>query len=126
LGGGGGGTLSLAGEEVVLCIERLDCKRPILWLASSKILTPHPPLHPASVSSPRTKGGGYTLAGGAGGGGTIFWKTPGTALYSTYVSTLWYSGSLSIYVLCGLHLPEDERRRRWVCWSSPAGGQLVR
>ncbi len=35
--------------------------------ASSKILTPHPPLHPASVSSSRTKGGGggggYTVAG---------------------------------------------------------------
>jgi len=24
-------------------VERLYCKRPILWLASSKILTPHPP-----------------------------------------------------------------------------------
>ncbi len=26
---------------------------------------------------------------GGGGGGSIFWKTPDTALYSTYVSTLW-------------------------------------
>jgi hypothetical protein len=26
-------------------------------------IDPHPPLQPASVSSPRTKGGGYTLAG---------------------------------------------------------------
>ncbi len=53
-------------------------------LASSKILTPNPPLHPASVSSPRTKGGGYTLAGRWGGGGSIFWKTPdiGLASYS--------------------------------------------
>ncbi len=35
-----------------------------LCLASSKILTSHPPLPLASVSSPRTKGGGggYTLA----------------------------------------------------------------
>jgi hypothetical protein len=31
-----------------------------------------------------------TLARGRGGGGSIFWKTPDTALYSTYVSTLWY------------------------------------
>ncbi len=30
-----------------------------------------------------------TLAGWKGGGGSIFWKTPDTALYSTYVSTLW-------------------------------------
>ncbi len=35
-----------------------------VWLASSKILTPHTPLHLASVSSPRTKSGGvHTLAG---------------------------------------------------------------
>jgi hypothetical protein len=33
--------------------------------------------------------GGETLAGWRGGGGSIFWKTPDTALYSTYVSTLW-------------------------------------
>jgi hypothetical protein len=30
-----------------------------------------------------------TLAGWRGGRGSIFWKTPDTALYSTYVSTLW-------------------------------------
>ncbi len=37
-------------------------------------ISPHPPLHPASVSSPRTKGGGYTLAGRAvrGVGGQYF------------------------------------------------------
>jgi len=34
-----------------------------------KLLTPHPPLLPVSVSSPRTKRGGYTLAGRWGGGG---------------------------------------------------------
>jgi hypothetical protein len=32
-------------------------------------------------------GGGHWL-GGEGGGGSIFWKTQDTALYSTYVSTL--------------------------------------
>ncbi len=37
--------------------ERLYCKRPILCLASSKIFTPHPPLHPARVSSPRVPEG---------------------------------------------------------------------
>jgi hypothetical protein len=31
-----------------------------------------------------------TLAGWRGGGGSIFRKTPDTALYSTYVSTLRY------------------------------------
>ncbi len=34
------------------------CKRAILFLSSSKILTPDPPLRPASLSSPRNKGGG--------------------------------------------------------------------
>jgi hypothetical protein len=42
-------------------VERLYCKRPILCLASSKILTPQPPHRPASV---------YTLAFGARGGHT--------------------------------------------------------
>jgi hypothetical protein len=30
-----------------------------------------------------------TLAGWRGGEGSKFWKAPDTALYSTYVSTLW-------------------------------------
>jgi hypothetical protein len=34
-----------------------------------KYLPPHPPLRPASLSSPRNKGGGYTLAGRRGGWG---------------------------------------------------------
>jgi hypothetical protein len=39
------------------------CKRPVLWLASSKILTPHPPHRPAFGA------GGDTLAGWRGGWG---------------------------------------------------------
>jgi hypothetical protein len=48
------------------------CKRAILFLSSSKILTPHPPLRPASLSSPRNKGGGggYTLGREGEGGPT--------------------------------------------------------
>jgi hypothetical protein len=34
-----------------------------------------------------------TLARERGGGGSTFWKTPDTALYSTYVSTLWCESS---------------------------------
>jgi hypothetical protein len=45
-------------------------------------IDPPPPLRLASVSSPRTKGGGYTLAGRRGGGGSIFWKTPAIGLAS--------------------------------------------
>jgi hypothetical protein len=44
-------------------VERLYCKRPILCLASSKLLTPHPPLRPASVR------GEDTLARWRGGWG---------------------------------------------------------
>ncbi len=56
-------------------------------LASSKILTPHPPPHPASVSSPpHQRRGEDTLAHARRwpGGGSIFWKTPyiGLASYS--------------------------------------------
>ncbi len=39
-------------------VERLYCKRPILCLVSSKILTPHPPHRPASVY-PFCAGGGH-------------------------------------------------------------------
>jgi hypothetical protein len=34
-------------------------------------------------------GGRTHSLGGEGVGGSIFWKTPDTALYSTYVSTLY-------------------------------------
>ncbi len=93
------------------CVERLYCKRPIQCLASSRILTPPPP-QPASVYPPPLVGGKdhwdryetflrrtHSL-GGEGGGGSIFWKTPDTALYSiyslhsTYVSTLCMGGTL--------------------------------
>ncbi len=67
------------------------CKRAILFLSSSKILTPHPPLRPASLFSPRNKGGGCTLAGGEGDGGSIFWKTReiGLPSYNNGLSTVW-------------------------------------
>jgi hypothetical protein len=66
-------------------IDVLYCKRPIQCLASSKLLTPHP-LTARRVCTP----GGWedTLARGRGGGGSIFWNTPDTALNSTYVSTV--------------------------------------
>ncbi len=53
----------------VLRVERLYCKRPILRLASSKILTPHPPRRPASVYPPPLVRGEDTLAGWRGGWG---------------------------------------------------------
>jgi hypothetical protein len=80
---------------IVHLVERLYCKRPILWLESSKILTPHPPRRPASVYPPPLVRGEDTLAGWRGGGGSIFWKTQDTALYSTYVSTLWFTSTIT-------------------------------
>jgi hypothetical protein len=55
-------------------------------------MDPPPPHRPASVYPPPLVLGVDTLAGWRGGGGGsifIFWKTPDTALYSTYVSALW-------------------------------------
>ncbi len=43
------------------------CKRAILFLSSSKILTPHPPLRPASVYPPPLLRGEDRLAGRRGG-----------------------------------------------------------
>ncbi len=56
----------------------------------------HPPLRPASVSSPPhpptppTKAGGTHSPGGEGGGGSIFWKTRDIGLpsYSSNLSSV--------------------------------------
>jgi hypothetical protein len=55
----------------------------------SKILTPHPLVARRVCNPPPLVRGEDTLARWRGGGGSIVWKTPDTALYSTYVSTLW-------------------------------------
>ncbi len=56
------------------------CKRAILFLSSSKILTHHPPLRPGRTDSP----------GGEGDGGSIFWKTREIGLPSySKICTLW-------------------------------------
>jgi hypothetical protein len=48
------------------------------------------PLIAGECVSPAFGAGGRTHSlGGEGGGGSIFLKTSDTALYSTYVSTLW-------------------------------------
>ena len=52
--------------------------------------SPPPPSPPGECVPPAFVAGGRTHSpGGEGGGGrSIFWKTPDTALYSTYVGTL--------------------------------------
>ncbi len=46
-------------------------------------IDPHPPLHPANVSYPHTKGGRvHTRRAVRGAGGSIFWKTPAIGLAS--------------------------------------------
>ncbi len=84
------------------------CKRAILFLSSSKLLTPHPPLRLASLSSHGNKGGGVTHSpGGEGDGGSIVWKAReiGFPSYSK-ICTLW-TIPLSIYMfqLCARKLP---------------------
>jgi hypothetical protein len=66
-------------------------------MASSKTMTPHPLTARRVCAPPPLVRGEDKLAGWRGGGGSIFWKTPDTALYSTYVSTLWLypSGNFS-------------------------------
>ncbi len=52
-------------------------------------IDPHPLTARRVCNSSPLLRGEDTLAGWRGGGGSIFWKTRDTALYSTYVSTLW-------------------------------------
>ncbi len=54
-----------------------------------RTIEPPPLLHPVSVSSP-APGGGYTLAGRWGGGGSIFQKTPDIGLASYSIIPLRY------------------------------------
>ncbi len=83
---------SLAWHDDAAHRVHIYCKRAILFFSSSKILTPHPPLRPASLSSPRNKGGEYTLAGRRRGWGSIFWKTREIGLSSySKICTLWCS-----------------------------------
>jgi len=71
---------------------RDNCKRPILRLASSKILTPHPPHHPASVYPPPLWCGGRTHSlVGEGGWGQYFGRRQTQLCY------------LHMYVLCVLY-----------------------
>ncbi len=77
------------------------CKRAILFLSSSKILTPIP-LSPRRVCPPpATKAGGTHSPGGEGDGGSIFWKTReiGLPSYSNGLSTVYsiVHVSLSVY-----------------------------
>jgi hypothetical protein len=59
--------------------EIIYCKRAILVLSSSKILTPSPPgecVLPPPPPQQQRRGTQYTLAGRRGGwGGSIFWET---------------------------------------------------
>ncbi len=57
--------------------KRYEQKNKMVALPGECVRTP-PPL---------VRGRTHSL-GGEGGGGSIFWKTPGTSLYSSYVSTL--------------------------------------
>jgi hypothetical protein len=83
-----------------------------------KILTPHPPHRPVSVYPRFWCEGRTDSLGGVEGWGSIFWKTPDTALYSTNVSTLWCvhlrNNSLSVPINgcrgCQLSSPGEEAR----------------
>jgi hypothetical protein len=59
---------SLIQSSLVLIIHK---ELTYVVVESSKILTPHPPLHAASMPSPRTKAGGTHSPGGGGGGVNI-------------------------------------------------------
>jgi hypothetical protein len=64
-------------------------------------IDPPPPSPPCEcVPPPPFWCGGRTHSlVGEGGGGSIFWKTSDTALYSTYVSTLCYTYSVHVTML---------------------------
>jgi hypothetical protein len=74
------------------------CKRTILFLSSSKILTPHPPLRPASVYPRLCCGERTDSPGGEGMGGQYFGRLEKQDCPLTVK-----------YVLCGLHRHAKDR-----------------
>ncbi len=66
-------------------------------------IDPHPLSARRVCNPPPSVRGEDTLAEWRGGGGSIFWKTPDTALYSTYVSTLCYVASHHVYFTIRCH-----------------------
>jgi hypothetical protein len=75
-------------------------------------IDPPPPHRPASVYFPPLVRGEDTLAGrrGGWGGGVNILEDADTALYSTYVSTLWSKPCLSLLFLHSLVGPSDTLR----------------
>jgi hypothetical protein len=61
-------------------------------------IDPPPPSSPGESVPPAFGAGGTHSLVGEGGGGSIFWKTPDTALYSTYVSTLCFKSRMYFYL----------------------------
>ncbi len=72
----------------VKTVEGLYCKRPIQCLASSEIWPPHLTARRVCPSPVFGSGGGHTRWVERGWESKVR-KTPDTALYSIYVSTLW-------------------------------------
>ncbi len=76
------------------CHTYTKCIKKYLYSTYHKVsgvfwtIDPLPHLHPPSVSSPRTKGGGTHSPGGEGVGGSIFRKTPDIGLVSYSIITL--------------------------------------
>ncbi len=72
-------------------VERLYCKQEANPMSGvfQNIEPPPPPPPGECMNPPHQRRGRTHSLGGEGGGGSIFWKTPDTALYSTSASTLW-------------------------------------
>ncbi len=91
---------STLNDLVHLTPLRIPLANPPYLSRLPKYWPPHPPQRPASVypPSPFGAGRGHTHCVERGvWRGSIFWKTRDTALYSTYVSSLWSQVSGQIF-----------------------------
>jgi hypothetical protein len=78
-----------------------------------RTVDPPPLLHQASVSSPRTKGGGVHTPGRRGGGGSIFWKTPDIGLASYSIIPL----RVCVYSFLGLSHGQKLDMKCYIPWA---------
>jgi hypothetical protein len=105
--------MNLTGHMLAV-VERLYCKRPILCLASSKILTPHP-LTARRVCTPPPAGGGHTRWVERGVEGQYFGRRQ-TQLCTLYICKYFVLAVECLAIFSSpLHKPEKYSHNKHHC-----------
>ncbi len=123
-----GGRSELRGSQgrkapILRDVKGLYSKRPIQCLASSKYYWPPIPSPSCKCVPPAySEGGGHTRWVERG---SIFWKTPDTALYSTYLSTLCLERYTKKIFWANVKFIFDFLASDWFPWICPSRSKIT-